>query len=156
MTISQQGGVASLMTAHVVFEALDPIHQQHLLDALPDDAKQLFRIVDRAELGLHRLHGALAHEVGEFLDLHTLLLDDPELLQGLDDLVRKGQYAADYALRLQRDRLAAVFESMDDAYFRSRVEDIDHVIGRVHATLHRRDANLRGVAGEILVGSDPY
>ena len=26
-----------------------------------------------------RLHGALAHEVGEFLDLHALLLDDPEL-----------------------------------------------------------------------------
>ncbi len=98
-----------------------------------------------------RLHGALAHEVGEFLDLHSLLLDDPELLQGLDDLVAKGLYAADYALRLQRDRLASVFEAMDDAYFRSRVEDIDHVIGRVHAMLHKRDADLRGVAGEILV-----
>ncbi|TWT19124.1 phosphoenolpyruvate--protein phosphotransferase [Luteimonas marina] len=98
-----------------------------------------------------RLHGALAHEVGEFLDLHTLLLDDPELLQGLDDLVRKGLYTADYALRLQRDRLAAVFSGMDDAYFRSRVEDIDHVIGRVHAMLHKREADLQGVAGEILV-----
>src|SRR5690606_31516900 len=80
-----------------------------------------------------RLHGAVAHQVGEFLALHILLLDDPELLQGLDDLVRKGLYGADYALRLQRDRLAAVFESMDDAYFRSRVEDIDHVVGRIHA-----------------------
>jgi len=98
-----------------------------------------------------RLHGALAHEVGEFLDLHTLLLEDPELLQGLDDLVRRDLYGADYALRLQRDRLAAVFQGMDDAYFRSRVEDIDHVVGRIHAMLHRRDADLRGVAGEILV-----
>ena len=36
------------------------------------------RIV-RAEMhGLRaRLHGALAQEVGEFLDLHALLLDDP-------------------------------------------------------------------------------
>jgi len=98
-----------------------------------------------------RLHGALAHEVGEFLDLHTLLLEDPELLQGLDDLVRRDLYGADYALRLQRDRLAAVFQGMDDAYFRSRVEDIDHLVGRIHAMLHRRDADLRGVAGEILV-----
>ena len=98
-----------------------------------------------------RLHGALAHEVGEFLDLHSLLLDDPELLQGLDDLVGKGLYGADYALRLQRDRLAAVFEGMEDAYFRSRVEDIDHVIGRIHAMLHKREADLQGVAGEILV-----
>lgn len=98
-----------------------------------------------------RLHGALEHEVGEFLDMHTLLLDDPELLQGLDELIRKGRYGADYALRLQRDRLAKVFEAMDDAYFRSRIDDIDHVIGRVHAALHKRDADLQGVAGEILV-----
>ena len=98
-----------------------------------------------------RLHGALAHEVGEFLDLHSLLLDDPELLQGLDELIRAGRYTADYALRLQRDRIASVFESMDDAYFRSRVDDIDQVIGRVHAALHRRDAGVVGVAGEILV-----
>ena len=56
-----------------------------------------------------RLHGALAQEVGEFLDLHALLLDDPELLQGLDDLIRTGRYSADYALRLQRDRIANVF-----------------------------------------------
>lgn len=98
-----------------------------------------------------RLHGALAHEVGEFLDLHSLLLDDPELLQGLDELIRTGRYSADYALRLQRDRIAAVFQTMDDAYFRSRVDDIDQVIGRVHAALHRRDAGMPGVAGEILV-----
>lgn len=110
----------------------------------------------RAELrGLReRLHGALAHEVGEFLDLHAMILDDPELLQGLDDLVRTGRYGADYALKLQRDRLAAVFEGMDDDYFRSRREDLDHVIGRVHAALHRREREaqaLEGMAGEILV-----
>ena len=34
---------------------------------------------------------------------------------------------------------------------RSRVDDIDQVIGRVHAALHRREADLQGVAGEILV-----
>ena len=40
---------------------------------------------------------------------------------------------------------------MDDPYLRSRMEDIDQVIGRVHAALHRREAELKGVAGEILV-----
>src|SRR5690606_10827271 len=68
-----------------------------------------------------RLHGALAHEVGEFLDLHALLLDAHELLQGLDGLIASERYAADYALRVQRNRLAAVFEGMDDPYFQSRV-----------------------------------
>ncbi|MGV8944493.1 phosphoenolpyruvate--protein phosphotransferase [Thermomonas sp.] len=98
-----------------------------------------------------RLHGALAREVGEFLDLHALLLDDPELLQGIDALIRTGRYSADYALRLQRDRIAAVFEGIDDAYLRSRIDDIDQVIGRLHAALHSHEAELLGVAGEILV-----
>ncbi len=98
-----------------------------------------------------RLHGALAQEVGEFIDLHALLLDDPELLHGLDTLIRSERYSADYALRLQRDRIASVFNGMDDAYLRSRIDDIDQVIGRIHAALHRRDLDVRGVAGEILV-----
>jgi phosphotransferase system enzyme I (PtsI) len=116
---------------------------------------QLHAAIDTVRTDLRslraQLHGALAQEVGEFLDLHSLLLDDPELLQGLDELVRGRQLSADYALRVQRDRLAAVFEAMDDPYFRSRVEDIDQVIGRIHAALHRRDCELRGFAGEVLV-----
>ncbi|HLS83756.1 MAG TPA: phosphoenolpyruvate--protein phosphotransferase [Arenimonas sp.] len=115
---------------------------QHALDVARDELSGLRR----------RLHGALAHELGEFLDLHAMILDDPELLQGLDDLIATGRYSADYALKLQRDRLAAVFDGMDDDYFRSRREDLDHVIGRVHAALHRRSGDARaGLAGEILV-----
>ncbi|HOZ25045.1 MAG TPA: phosphoenolpyruvate--protein phosphotransferase [Thermomonas sp.] len=119
------------------------------------ELERIHEAVDIVRAEMHtlrqRLHGALAHEVGEFVDLHALLLDDPELLQGIDALIRTGLYSADYALRLQRDRIAAVFEGMDDAYLRSRIDDIDQVMGRLHAALHRREADLQGVAGEILV-----
>ncbi|HTA65332.1 MAG TPA: phosphoenolpyruvate--protein phosphotransferase [Xanthomonadaceae bacterium] len=99
-----------------------------------------------------RLHGALAHELGEFLDIHALILDDPELLHGLDALVRTGHYGAEYALKLQRDRLVSVFDGMEDPYFRSRREDIEHVVGRVRAALHRgSETPHAGIAGEILV-----
>ncbi|PAM65288.1 hypothetical protein CEJ63_19485, partial [Acinetobacter baumannii] len=90
---------------------------------------RLHRAVDAARTEMHelrqRLHGALNQEVGEFLDLHALLLDDPELLFGLDELIRSGPYSAGYALRLQRDRLAKVFDGMDDAYLKSRMDDLD-------------------------------
>lgn len=101
-----------------------------------------------------RVHGALAHELGEFLDLHAMILDDPELLAGLDNLVRTGRYAAGYALKLQRDRLAAVFEGIDDPYLRSRREDLDHVIGRVYAALNRgsgTDSAINVGSGDVLV-----
>ncbi|MCX7563655.1 phosphoenolpyruvate--protein phosphotransferase [Xanthomonadaceae bacterium XH05] len=109
----------------------------------------------RAELARLReqLQGALAQEIGEFLDLHALLLDDPDLATGLVELIRTGRYAANYALKLQRDRLAAVFDTMDDPYLRSRREDIDHVIGRVQAALLRgpESSDVIGLAGEVLV-----
>ncbi len=109
----------------------------------------------RAELARLRgqLQGALAQEVGEFLDVHALLLDDPELLIGLTDLIRTGRYAASYALRLQRDRLAAVFNAMEDPYLRSRREDIDQVIDRVLAALRPEpgEDEIIGLAGEVLV-----
>ena len=127
-------------------------------DEVDAEIERLHAAIDsvRTEMQVmrERLHGALAHEVGEFLDMHTLLLDDPELLQGLDALIRKGLCGADYALRLQRDRLASVFEGMDDPYFRSRIEDIDHVVGRLHSALHKHEADLQGIAGEILVADN--
>ncbi len=135
--------------------ALD-VEEAHIApDEVEGELARIHEAVDTVRAEMHalreRLHGALAHEVGEFLDLHALLLDDPELLQGIDALIRTGRYSADYALRLQRDRIAAVFDGIDDAYLRSRIDDIDQVIGRLHAALHNREAEMLGVAGEILV-----
>ncbi|HET6546535.1 MAG TPA: phosphoenolpyruvate--protein phosphotransferase [Rhodanobacteraceae bacterium] len=128
-------------------------------DEIESELERLARAIDtaRAELqGLRdKLHGALAREVGEFIDAHSMILQDHDLNAGLMDLVRIGRYRAGAALKLQRDRLVAVFEAMDDVYLRSRREDIDHVIGRVQAALTRESsAEERKIAsrvGEILV-----
>ncbi|MEO8367315.1 MAG: phosphoenolpyruvate--protein phosphotransferase [Pseudoxanthomonas sp.] len=138
--------------------ALEVVEQRIPAAAVEKELRRLHDAVDstRAEMQIlrERLHGALAKEVGEFLDLHALLLDDPELLHGLDELIRAGRYSADYALRLQRDRLAAVFDGMDDAYLKSRMDDLDHVIGRIHAHLQKRTHGPKGVAGDILVSDN--
>jgi phosphotransferase system enzyme I (PtsI) len=138
--------------------ALEVVEQRIAANAVEKELKRLHDAVDSTRGEMHslreRLHGALVKEVGEFLDLHALLLDDPELLHGLDELIRAGRYTADYALRLQRDRLAAVFDGMDDPYLRSRMDDLDHVIGRIHAHLHKRASGPKGVAGDILISDN--
>jgi phosphotransferase system enzyme I (PtsI) len=144
-------GRARVRLPHV----LDVAEERLDAELVDDEIERLhaaIAVVREEMRALHeRLHGAMAHEVGEFLDLHALLLDDPELIAGLDDLIRTGRYTADYALRLQRDRIAAVFAGMDDAYLRTRIDDIDQIVGRIHAALHKRDADLQGIAGDILV-----
>lgn len=138
--------------------ALEVVEQRIAANAVEKELQRLHDAVDSTRGEMHilreRLHGALVKEVGEFLDLHALLLDDPELLHGLDELIRAGRYTADYALRLQRDRLAAVFDGMDDPYLRSRMDDLDHVIGRIHAHLHKRASEPKGVAGDILISDN--
>jgi phosphotransferase system enzyme I (PtsI) len=128
-------------------------------DEVDVELARLHRALETARQELRelrgKLHGALAREVNEFIDAHSLLLDDPELLRGLDDLVRIGHYRPGAALKKQRDRLAAVFEAMDDPYLRSRKEDVDQVINRVISALQRQtsreERKLAARVGEILI-----
>jgi len=145
-------GRARVRLAHALEVAEQRVAPQHV----DKELKRLHVALDAARKEMHdlrqRLQGALNQEAGEFLDLHALLLDDPELLFGLDELIRSGPYSAGYALRLQRDRLAKVFDGMDDAYLKSRMDDLDHVIGRIHAFLQPvLPPAVKGLAGEILV-----
>jgi phosphotransferase system enzyme I (PtsI) len=142
-------------------------HPSHyLIDDRPlaaDEVEAEVERLHRAILGARedlaqlreRLHGTLAREVAEFIDAHSLMLADRELTSGLYDLIRQGRYRASAALKMQRDRLAEVFEAMDDPYLRSRREDIDHVIARVQAGLVRdsslQERRLASRTGEVLV-----
>ena len=128
-------------------------------DEIEAEVQLLHQALDTARIELRelrdRLHGALAREVNEFIDAHSLLLDDSELLRGLDDLIRVGRYRSGAALKKQRDRLSAVFDAMDDPYLRSRKEDVEQVINRVISALQRQTSSeerkLAARVGEILI-----
>ena len=132
-----------------------PLGEHEIEEALAT----LHAALDTARQELHdlrgKLQGALAREVNEFIDAHSLLLDDPEMLRGLDELITVGHYRPGAALKKQRDRLVAVFEAMDDPYLRSRKEDVDQVISRVIGALQRHttveERKLAARVGEILV-----
>lgn len=139
---------------------------QFNVDERPLPAEEVEAEVERLAIALaaarnelatlrNKLHGALSHEVGEFIDAHSLILNDPELLDGLYHQVRIGRLRASAALKVQRDRLVAAFDAIDDAYLRSRREDVDHVIGRVQGALMRdttpAERQIAARVGRILV-----
>lgn len=117
-----------------------------LLDAIAATRNELSQLREQ-------LQDALAHEIGEFIDMHALLLDDPDLHIALTDLIRNELHPASYALKLHRDRLVALFDAMDDPYLRSRREDIDQIIRRVQTALQRdKDGSaVIGLSGDVLV-----
>ena len=74
-------------------------------------------------------------DIVSFIDPHMMMLDDSMLTQAPIDIIQKEQCNAEWALKIQRDRLVDVFEAMDNAYLRSRKTDIDQVINRIQSCL---------------------
>ncbi|HHW4680206.1 MAG TPA: phosphoenolpyruvate--protein phosphotransferase, partial [Xylella taiwanensis] len=133
------------------------INEKYITDT-DAELQSLYQAMNAARQEIHllreHLHDTLSHEVGEFLDLQTLLIDDPELLRSLNELIRTHGYSAEYALKVQRDRLNTAFDAMEDHYLKSRMDDLNHVIGRIHAFLQKHSPEPKGVAGEILICSN--
>ena len=74
-------------------------------------------------------------EIAAFIDTHLLMLEDTALTTGTLQAIRTHRCNAEHALKLQRDAIVSVFDAMDDAYLRTRRDDVDHVVNRVQRIL---------------------
>jgi phosphoenolpyruvate-protein phosphotransferase (PTS system enzyme I) len=95
-----------------------------------------FRAALKAVQGeLERLSGDLAadapSEVGAFINVHTMILNDAMLVQETMDLVRTRRYNVEWALTEQLERLVRHFDDIEDAYLRERKADIQQVVERI-------------------------
>ncbi len=74
-------------------------------------------------------------DIEAFIDTHLLMLDDVALTKEPMRLIKELSCNAEWALKLQRDALVAVFDEMDDAYLRTRKDDVDYVVNRIQRIL---------------------
>ncbi len=74
-------------------------------------------------------------DITEFIDTHLLMLEDSMLTVAPVELIRQNLCNAEWALKIQRDALARVFDEMDDPYLRTRMDDVDHVVARIQRIL---------------------
>jgi phosphotransferase system enzyme I (PtsI) len=76
-----------------------------------------------------------AADIAAFIDTHLLMLEDSSLTQEPVRLIAELRCNAEWALKLQRDALVAVFDEMEDPYLRTRRDDVDHVVNRIQRIL---------------------
>ncbi|NOX08092.1 MAG: phosphoenolpyruvate--protein phosphotransferase [Gammaproteobacteria bacterium] len=95
-------------------------------------------------------------EVIAFIDAHILMISDSTLINTTEDIIKQRRCNAEWALQIQGNNLAQVFEEMDDIYLCKRKDDIHHVVKRIQRVLVNRDTPQQDedVKGRILLADD--
>jgi phosphotransferase system enzyme I (PtsI) len=70
-------------------------------------------------------------ELSAFIDIHTMFLEDPELVDKPREIIRERRCNAEWALVQQMEHLVHQFEQFDDLYLRERKFDVVQVVERV-------------------------
>ncbi|MCK5091406.1 MAG: phosphoenolpyruvate--protein phosphotransferase, partial [Gammaproteobacteria bacterium] len=105
-----------------------------------------------------RIPASTPADIAAFIDTHLLMLKDSALGNVPIDLIRNQQLNAEWALKLQRDALVNIFEEMDDAYLRTRKDDVIHVVNRILRILLNQDNQphdgVTALTGHIIIADD--
>src|SRR5690606_8353281 len=86
-------------------------------------------------------------DIVAFINTYLLMLEDKALCAVPIELIRTRHCNAEWALKLQRDALASVFDEMDDPYLRTRKNDINHVVNRILRVLTNQEAPRHEISG---------
>ena len=130
--------------AHIILrgtvEVLESAIPKHLIE---DEVERFLNAVNCARQQLEDIRGRIPAstrvDIAAFIDTHLLMLDDATLITTPVDLIRKHRCNAEWALKLQRDAVVAVFDQIDDTYLRTRRDDVDHVINHLQRILMDTD-----------------
>lgn len=95
-------------------------------------------------------------DIGAFIDLHMMILADPELSEVPKQIIRERRCNAEWAIVQQMEMLVEQFEKIEDTYLRERSYDVRQVVERVVRELvgkpgHASVKTPKGSKGENLI-----
>ncbi|MDK4078672.1 phosphoenolpyruvate--protein phosphotransferase [Staphylococcus pseudintermedius] len=99
---------------------------QKFNEALNNSKIELMKIRNHAE-------EQLGADKAAIFDAHLLVLDDPELIQPIEEKIKNESASAPQALTEVTQNFITIFESMDNEYMKERAADIRDVAKRVLA-----------------------
>jgi len=170
MTLCLQGsrittGVA-IGPVHIIqqheFELVETnIHDDYINEEIERYTKALTNAKQHLRLVLENIPISTPSEIIAFINSHLLMLNDEMLSDTPIEIIRTKKCNAEWALKLQRDNIINIFDSMDDAYLRTRRDDINHVVktimqtllsGPIHHGVHH--SHEQRLSGHVIVADD--
>jgi phosphotransferase system enzyme I (PtsI) len=136
--------------------ALDVDHYLVELAQIEDEIERFRAALKLVEQELDTLRADLAadapSEMGAFISVHLMILNDVMLVQETIDLIRTRRFNVEWALTEQLERLSKHFDDVEDEYLRERKADIEQVVERVlKALAGASPPALHGSCDEMIV-----
>ena len=167
MSISLQGigigGGIAIGHARVVTRAdIEIVHYRLSPEEVPAEIERFEDAIRRTRKELETLWSGIPEnapaELGAFLSLHIMLLNDHTLSREPISLIENERCNAEWALQQQLEVLLAQFNEIEDEYLRERRSDVMQVVERVQKALAGHDASPHAHGGadadSILVAHD--
>lgn len=156
--LAVSGGIA-IGQAHLISQAT--LEVSHLIIA----PRQVDKEVARFEAALANVRNEFETlkqgmenspaDIRAFIDLHRMILSDPELSETPKEIIRERRCNAEWAIVQQMGLLVAQFDQIDDVYLRERSYDVRQVVERVVRELSGRPEHSslrsRNTKGEPLI-----
>lgn len=139
------GGIAIGQAQLLSHATLEVAHLKLPARQVEKEVLRFETAVERVRAELDELRNEMAESAAEmraFIDVHSLILQDPELVGVPKTLIRERGCNAEWALVQQMDYLVKQFDAIDDPYLRERKADVVQVVERVIK-------ELMGRAGKI-------
>ena len=149
--------------AHLITRGTTEVPQYDIdPDKLDAEVTRFDNAIKATRKELEQLRGAIPEnaptELGAFISLHLMLLTDVTLSREPLDIIEEQHINAEWALKIQTDRLSQQFDAINDEYLRTRKQDMLQVVERIHNNLAgsgnelNLDANL--LDDTILIAHD--
>jgi phosphotransferase system enzyme I (PtsI) len=115
------------------------------VDEVEREIQRYRNAVEAAGRQLEELAGRVIKNVGigagEIIQTHVLMLGDSKLQESTEQHIRREFCNAEWALQMQLEQILSEFRSLDDAYIRSRGEDVAQVVRLIQNKLNEEAAD---------------
>lgn len=123
---------------------LDIVEYRITADEVDKEIARYRSAIEAARRQLEELAARVIRNVGigagEIIQTHVLMLGDSRLRDSTEDHIRRELCNAEWALQMQLEQVLAEFRSIDDAYIRSRGDDVAQVVRMVQSKLNEESA----------------
>ncbi len=127
--IAASSGIA-ICKALVINEAEVAIEKRDEVD-VEQELKSFSKALENSKEEVRRLKEITLKKLGqgkaEIFEAHLMMLEDPELITGIEDKIKTEGFNAEYAVKITVDMFITIFEGMANDYMRERAADIKDI-----------------------------